>query len=232
MFRVTETNDRSQKIFMRLLLLLCLIFVAMSFGKTSAQVDTASRTHQMVMEEPVLGFLFNPSVVKYERIPSRMRDVCPGFCEGRWWVFAHLQTEGADYFIVSGMIPGRTGDIFGSAYWIKGAECRVTESTWLLSGIPPKSGYGEAKSTKDLPGFDAPDTCNQESLEWCHYVLRSEHDENILRGLTRDAIQRGIKAFGGEAEFKKRACSPSLISDISNTPIVQQELQKFCSAAR
>ena len=76
-----------------------------------------------------------------------------------------------------------------------------------------------------------PPICPQGPAGDCYYDLRSADNERVLRGLTRDAIQRAIKAYGAEAQFKKYACSPSEISGLWEVPIVRQELQKFGSSS-
>jgi len=102
----------------------------------------------------------------------------------------------------------------------------------VLSGAPPKNGYKDAQVAERMPGIDAPTpkACNSGPDELCNYTLQSAREEAILRGLVGDALQRAIKAYGGAATFRKKACSPDIILGNSNSPIVQQELQKFCSS--
>jgi len=66
-------------------------------------------------------------------------------------------------------------------------------------------------------------------MESCHYVLRSASEVAILRGLISDAFLQAVKAYGGRAQFKEHACYPPPTPGDFNSPIVEQELQKFCS---
>lgn len=61
------------------------------------------------------------------------------------------------------------------------------------------------------------------------------YDEATQRGLVRDALQRGIRAYGGDVLFRKKACSQNS-PEINNSspyyePIIRQELQAYCSMA-
>ena len=65
----------------------------------------------------------------------------------------------------------------------------------------------------------------------CYYVLRSAAEEAVLRSLVKDAIERAIKAYGSQALFGKKACTPSQLAGSESTAVVLQELEKFCGEA-
>ncbi len=183
---------------------------------------------QTRVEDPIFGLAYNPSEIKYEKVPSRLRRVCPEFDPHNYSVYADVRRGESEFFIVMHTSSG-DGDSFGNTIWGKGAECRVDESNWTLSGIPPTNGYLNVQSAEGLPGLDAPKVCeNRPRGEYCRYILRSPAEEELLRGLVRDGLQRAVKAFG-KSQFKKKECSAEAISQQSDYPIIQQELRKFCS---
>jgi hypothetical protein len=79
-----------------------------------------------------------------------------------------------------------------------------------------------------LPGLDETSICEQVAAGPCHYILRSAEEEAILRGLVRDGLARGVRAWGGPDRFKAEACQPSLLHGNMFKPIVYDELKKFC----
>lgn len=183
---------------------------------------------QARVEDPMFGLAYNPSEIKYERVPSRLRRVCQEFYPHNYSVYADVRRGESEFFIVMHISSG-DGDSFGNAIWVKGAKCRVDESNWTLSGIPPAGGYTGAKHLDGLPGLDAPKVCESRSRgEYCRYILRSPAEEDLLRSLVRDGIQRAAKAFG-KSQFKEKECSAEAISQQSDYPIIQQELRKFCA---
>ena len=211
-----------------IILLLCGISMIVSLEAATAEVQ-ASEPGQVTLDDPIFGITYSTSSVNYDQIPPEVKQLCPHFNDGHFWVYAHFRAENGDYYIVMGIRPDQDSDSLGVALWIEGSKCRGIDSNWMLSGRPKKE-YGKAGSLGGLPGLDAPRICPHGPAGDCYYDLQSADNERILRGLTGDAIQRAIKAYGGEAQFKKYACSPSELSE-SDAPIVQQELQKFCSSS-
>lgn len=210
-----------------------LCFWAVLLNSLALQAQTTKPVPSIELQDPVFGVSFSPFIVKYEEIPSELRQLCSPFGKGHVWLFSHLKSNRSDYYIVMGWSRDQDGDSFGTAIWTMGTSCRVTESNWVLAGIPSPSGYSGTNVQEKLPGIDvpAPKSCQSDPLAVCNYQLRSAHEEFIIRGLVRDAIQRASKAFGGRTQFKQKACSPSTIKANSYSPIVQQELRQFCSQA-
>ncbi len=217
---------------MTALTLLRLLFVAQlcwvaAYGQGHFQ---AKRTQ---LQDPMFGISYSPSRVHYEPMPTLIRQICPGYEHGSFWVFAHLQRESLDYYVVMGIRPGQDGDPLGAALLIKDSKCYQEDSTRMLSGFVPEKGYGEEERELGLPGLNAPQICEHGpqfpyGIGTCHYILRSPDEESVLRGLVSDALVRGARAFGDAAQFKKAVCVPSLREANSSMPIVQQELTKFC----
>jgi hypothetical protein len=199
----------------------------MSFAEAKAQAGKAKQN--AVFDDPIFGISYDPSVVKYEPV-SLPRQCPPG---GRFLrLFAHVKTEQSEYYIVMDTNPADSGDTFGAAVWVQGSKCRVADSNWVLSGVPPKEGYNNNGGVEErLPGIDAPvpKECNSGPDELCYYTLRSAGEEAILRSLVKDGFQRAIKAYGGYAPFSKKVCSHGTELHYSLYPVIQQELQKFCS---
>ena len=176
----------------------------------------------------MFGISFKPDTVRYEPIPERIRELCPDFKRGQFWTFAMLQSGGSEYYVVLGVRPGQDGDSLGTALQIEGSKCQVEDSTWMLSGVIPGKGYSQPAPSARLPGLGAPEVCPHGQAGDCYYVLRSSAEEAILRGLVKDGIDRAIKAYGSQALFGTKACTPSQLSGSESTPVVLQELERFC----
>ena len=180
------------------------------------------------LEDPMFGISYDSSRVHYEVMPAPLRQMCPGYERGIFWVYAHIKRAFGDYYVVMGVTPGQNGDSLGAALLIKDGQCRVEDSTRMLSGFVPDRGYRPEANSGTLPGLGAPQLCNQGPFGDCHYVLRSADEEDVLRDLVRDALGRGARAWGEATQFKAAVCNPALREAASSMPIVQQELTRFC----
>jgi hypothetical protein len=219
--------------FGRALILLSGFTLVVGLRLGASQQKAPLRSREVIVEDPIFGLQYQPSVVKYDKMPPEFKTRCADFKDAaNIWLYAHFNSRDSEYWIVMTTNPGQDGDSFGTAVRRKkGFDCQLEESLWALSGVVPKGGYNGADSDDLLPGVDAepPKECNADPNAICTYTLRSAREETILRGLIKDAIQRASKAYGSEQEFKKKACVPSALSPNANTPIVHEELQKFCS---
>jgi len=215
--------------FRKTILTLCSVCILLVFQGACRQTKSAPEQQGVnLLSDPIFGLSYNPSLVHYDQIPETISRMCRGFKAGRWWVFAHVQREKDDYFIVMGSVAGQDSDSFGTALWIEGSTCHETDSQWVLSGRPAskESSGGPARG---LPGLDAQRICDHGPAGECHYQLRSPDEQKVLVDLVTDAIRRASDAYGGIAQFKQRACSPSFVGGLSESPMVQQELQNACS---
>jgi hypothetical protein len=126
-----------------------------------------------------------------------------------------------------GVGPDQSGDSLGAALEVSDSKCSDGDSLQMLSGFVPSGGYGAGQAPPGLPGEGAKRVCDR-PLGPCHYVLRSAKEETILRDLVKDALVRATRAWGGAGVFKQVACKPSVQAGNSSTPVVQEELARFC----
>jgi len=201
-----------------------LFLVHISCNLASGQQNSVNLRTQV--QDPIFGISYSYTKVHYENMPTSIRHVCPNYEKGTFWTFAHVQRNSRDYYVVMGVAPGQDGDSLGAALVVEGSDCTASDSTWMLSGYVPSGGYRAGESSGELPGLGAPKVCADPDS--CHYVLRSAEEEGLLRDLVRDALSRGVQAWG-EDRFRKEACTPSIQQANSSTPIIQQELTKFCN---
>jgi hypothetical protein len=189
-------------------------------------------TPSVRFQDPIFGILYTASSVSYEEAPTKIRHLCPSFPQEHLWEFSHVSDGQSDYYIVMGWSHNQDGDSLGTAVWIKGNDCRVSESTWVLSGVPSSNGYANSQRIEGLPGIDtsAPKTCDSDPYATCNYLLKSAHEEEVLRSLVEDALQKAVKAYKSSDSFGQKACTTALIKQNSSFPIVEQELQRFCSS--
>jgi hypothetical protein len=203
-------------------------------GFIQVGAQTTKTSPAPVLEEPVFGIVYSPNLVKYEQVPPSLKKLCKGFFDEPGqvsWLYAHLSSGHSEYLVVMSTWKDQDGDSFGASIWIEGSKCRTDESNWTLSGVVPKGGYGPTADSEKLPGLEvpAPKACNSDPNAHCNYTLQSAREEDILRGLVRDALQRSIKAYGADSGFRKAACSAKILKGNESYPIVQQELQAYCS---
>jgi hypothetical protein len=186
---------------------------------------------------PVFDMEYDPSVAHYDLAPAKIRALCrPRDIDVGLRVYAYVKDGDSDLYIVSGINAYENEYTNGSAIWIGASKCRVADSDWLLDGFRPKKGYAKSgnRMANNMPGFgddakvsDPPDTGN------FHYEFRSAHEEELLRSLIRDALQRGIRAYASATSFRKLVCPPDIAKDRFSYPnsILDQELRAFCTKA-
>jgi len=209
----------------RISALMVVLLLGQTWGFTADGQGRVSKRFTL-LDDPIIGVSYDYTKVHYDPMPVSVRQICRDYDKGTFWTYAHAKRESEDYYVVMGVRPGQTGDSFGAAVVVVGSDCADQDSLWMLSGIVPAGGYSPKAEYVGLPGLDAKEVCDQ--MANCHYVLRSAAEEAILRDLVRDGISRAVKAWGGADRFKKEACKPSVLTGHSDTPIVQDELTKFC----
>jgi len=179
--------------------------------------------------DPVFGVLYDTGRVHYDAMPASIRRICPDFEQGTYWTYAHTQRGPTEYSVVMGVSPDQSGDSLGAVLAVTGSKCDGRDSLQVLSGFVPSGGYGAGRTPPGLPGEGAKRVCERIPFGPCHYELRSAEEEAILRGLVKDALARATRAWGGAGAFKQQACKPSVQAENSSTPIVREELARFCS---
>jgi hypothetical protein len=117
---------------------------------------------------------------------------------------------------------------------IHGNHCDSADLKNTYVGVPPPNGCADTKNEEGLPGKNEPDVRDpgeSGAMGNYHYILRSSHEEKILRGLLQDNFQRGVRAFGGEIQYKQIICTAKMMIDFSGYAdvITEQELKSFCS---
>ena len=205
-----------------------LAFLVMQFNCIGAQAQTGVQGRQLPLDDPMFGISYLRANIHYEQIPTSIQKLCPDLREGTFWTFAHYQSGASEYFVVLGLQKHQDGDALGAVVKIEGSNCQEYDSSWMLSGVVPKSGYAHGAKNIQLPGQGVKRICDHGPSGACYYFLRSPEEEAILRGLIEDGLARAIRAYGGESQFMKKACVPSIIDGNSSSPLVQQELIKAC----
>jgi hypothetical protein len=117
---------------------------------------------------------------------------------------------------------------------VRGARCESADLENTFVGVPPQNGYSNSRIDEGIPGKGAPDVRDpgeSGAMGNYHYVLRSPHEEAILRGLLDDNFQRGIRPFGGEIQYKSLICTSKMMENFSDYSgvITEQQLKSFCA---
>jgi hypothetical protein len=211
---------------LRVLIFTFALFVV-QINSTNARGQASAQVRQFPLDDPMFGISYMRASVHYEPMPTKLLKLCPDLREGKYWTFAQHQSGASEYFVLLGVHNNQDGDSLGFAVKIEGSNCQESDSLWMLSGVPPKNGYSSETINSQLPGQGAKEICDHKPFGPCYYFLRSPEEEAILRGLIEDGLARAIRAYGGEAQFMKKACVSSLIEGNSSL-LVQQELIKFC----
>jgi hypothetical protein len=196
----------------------------------SNEASAQQRANHTILEDPMFGLSYDYTKIHYEQLSDSVGSVCRNLVKGgRYWIFAHIKRDSGNYYVVMGVVPKQSGDSLGIALWIRTSECDGEDSLWMQSGLTPAEGYASIPYSGELPGLNAQKACDRGE---CHYVFRSPEEEAILRDLVRDAISRGVQAWGKD-RFKKEVCqSPGPNERNSSTPIVQKELAEFCFGSK
>ncbi len=176
-----------------LLCLAVLVLALIRFGE-GARAQVKQPAQNRVITDPVFGISYQEGEAHYDRVPSSILQVCRTFGPGQYWIYADLRRNGRDYLVVSGIPQHQDGDLFGAAMQIDNGRCESEDSTWMLSGSIPPSGYSDRQMSAGLPGLKAPESCDK--LGNCRFMLRSHEEEEILRALLQNALERGTRAWG------------------------------------
>jgi hypothetical protein len=215
--------------FVILLPVLCLSILAN--GQTSKH--TVEAKTPAFLSEPFFDIAYNPSKVHYDPVPLAFVKVCKHTYQHEY-VYAYLKSGDAEYFVISGYSSDQDGDSLGYVAMIRANHCDSADLTNTYVGIPPQNGYNDTKNEEGIPGKNAPsvrDPGEFGAMGNYHYILRSSHEEEILRGLLQDNFKRGVRAFGGEIQYKQIICTSKMMKDFSGYAdmITEQELKSFCS---
>lgn len=195
-----------------------------------ALVSTASAAERSApppVEDPVFGLLPDNRGNHLEEIPAPVRQACGLRPEGRFWVIAHARAaDDRDIYIATGVTPDRGNEPSGFTLELTAQGCKAGTAQWMLSGHPALGTPVQDESSYFTPGYDAPRLCRDGE---CHYVLRSQTEEGVLRGLVRDAIRRSAAAWGGEQALRAKVCTGDALFSRVDYPVPAQELDRFCA---
>jgi hypothetical protein len=184
----------------------------------------------------ILGSGYDSLKERYEEFPPDLKRACAhlGREASHFGYFARYASDGAEYYAVLDMSTRPESDAYGYGWivLIHGSACSEGDLDWALRGMLPSKGYQGIAPTVEMPGLNAPRIGVPPGSGNVHYVIRSAREEEILRGLIRDAIQRAIKINGGDAIVRKVLCRPQNLSPDPNYPLVPQELSRYCARPR
>ena len=165
-----------------------------------------SKTARLV--DPFFLIRYDADKVHFDPMPSSVKDHCPEMRDHyiKAWVYGHLNTQDAEYFVVDGYIKPGSDDAPGAS-------------------AVPEGGYGFV--IKLQPG-----TCTVETSPNVFFPAATQGrsqspkmmlPEAILDALSADMLKRYSKAFGGKKIFLKSI----QIKREELPPSLRSELEKF-----
>lgn len=171
-------------------------------------VATAQSLPSLVVD-PLFLIEYNPAKVHFESIPSIIPKQCPRLRDfyAEAWVYGHLKTPDAEYFIVYGYTKVPTEEHPGSyavvpeeddglAVELRNQSCRMDQAQFFL-----REKINPAKKATPIA---VPDS--------------------VLDAIAEDIIDRYAKAFGGNENFLRRV-TPLARNDVP--PVVRKQLAKL-----
>ena len=166
----------------------------------------------------------------YEVLPQAVKQLCKKELSGwkdPFTVYAHVKSAEFEYYAVWGSGSEDEYDR-ASALEIHGNVCRAADLEQVLGAQPPRNGYRGATSVAKLPWNDSPFEGTPPNRVT---VFRSVEEEMLFRKFVRDAIQRDVKAHGGDKLYKQEACKESVESELQGAGyvVVLEELKAYCS---
>jgi hypothetical protein len=185
---------------------------------------------------PILGAVYGSLREKYEKVPPDLMPRCAhlGRKVSHFGYCARYASDGAEYYAVLDMGTRVDSDAYGYGWIIlvHGSSCSEGDLDWAMRGMLPSKGYQGVGPTVEMPGLNAPEVGIPPEGGYVHYVIRSAREEEVLRGLIRDAIQRAIKINGGDAIVRKVLCRPQNVAPDAEYPLVALELSRYCAVTR
>ena len=185
------------------------------------------------LADPIFDIVYSPADTHYDVMPDRIRQICKDFDDPYNWVFAHVQKNGADYYVVMSWGPTGDSDPLGNGVKIVGNTCEVSAFGNMLTGFVPQQGYSTAVNTAapQLPGVDAPWIRNAGDTQGnYHYEFRSQAEEEVLRDLMRDGAAQGERIWGA-AKFRAMVCPYDGAATVPFAPLYVEERHAYCDTA-
>ena len=138
-------------------------------------LTVTAQSRGLRMSDPLFGIAYDPEGYRFEEAPSKISALCPDLHGKKTWVYAHLKSADAEYFIVSGYTGDCSNgkrqcypDIVGTGVLLRGAMCSVTAV---------------------------------DSFYWDDHSDLWKLSESLMNDFAKDAIQRYLAAFGGRKSF-------------------------------
>jgi len=179
----------------------------------------------------ILGNAYDSLKEKLDPIPEKLKQICAGLGSQvkHYAYFTHYSLDGFEYYAVLDTSTPPSDDAYGygSIILVHGTQCIKGDLDWALRGIPSAKGYSGSSMKIEMPGLNAPGFGSPLNTDRAHYRIRSAHEEEILRGLIKDAIQTAIKANGG-GPTKAKLCKPANLKPDIDYPLVPMELARYC----
>jgi hypothetical protein len=168
----------------------------------------------------------------YGVLPLEVKQLCKKVLTGwkdPFTVYAYVKSGEYEYYAVWGTGGDEEYDR-AAALEIRGNVCRRTDLEQVLDAQPPRNGYHGEPSVIGLPWDDSPfEGAPPNRIT----VFRSAKEETLFREFVRDAIQRAVKAYGGDKSFRSQVCKSKVEAEISQTGdlFVLQEVRAYCGEA-
>jgi len=209
------------------------------FGKTlhlGAVVLFAVAPRSYAQGNPIFEIGSNPAIAHYDVLPTPIKNICTEALSSVGQtnplsLYAYIRGGNSEYFAVWGNTPpGVEDNGFATLLSVHGNQCRASDLEIVLITVPPKDGYhGTTSSELELPGPDSPFVGVPPNRD---YVFRSAREEHLTRDFIKDAIRRAVKAYGGNAQFRRAACKPQVEADLSQIAYIipRYELKAYCAA--
>ena len=157
--------------------------------------------------DPFFLIDYNPAIVHFKSIPAILSDRCKAlqnfYADG--WVYGHLKTADAEYFITYGYVKvdledGHSSIVVpeeddGLAIEVRGQGCRVDRAQFFL-----RKQLNPAKNATPI-----------------------EVSDSVLDAIAADIVDRYVQAFGGKQKFLMHVTA---FARNGLPPVVQKQLEK------
>jgi len=200
------------------------LVTAVAFASTN--VGVFAKQKAALVDDPVFGTTFDPSVVKFDPLPQDIKARCSVPLDADYRIFGRVDRATGSDMIVLAFPKRQDGDAFGAVLSIRGSSCKTQDANWVLSGRIAAKGYGGAPKIDAVPGLTEKKTCD--SLGNCQFEFSSQAEETLVRALMTDAWGRAQKAWGSPANFKAKACAKEILDKAKDYPVILSFLRTQC----
>jgi hypothetical protein len=136
-------------------------------------------------------------------LPLKVKQNCArsGKQVNRDLYYAYYTAEEGDYYAVYDPKDddNEYASGYGSLLYVHGATCLESDMEESLSELPPDKDYASTSTTTVMPGMNDTLVSLSSDPGNKYYMIRTAHEEDILRGIIRDLIRRIVKDNGEDA---------------------------------